>query len=194
VRCEEGLIASSSTVANRCKWSRLLNGIQSHLDTLVRSLYIFIVSLRFNLTVFIASRLVPLPVADVPVVKLGQQITQTHLEKYNEKKGFPNSKFTPSSLPPVQFAGYIAMQSWIAILYLSYIGILLNLTSSFQWFRKIVIKYPAFFTFGVFTHQGPSEQQLAEGISLFSLLAIYSSLTLSRLFYSNLCVQGVQTW
>ena len=55
------------------------------------------------------------------------------------------------------------MQSWIAILYLSYIGFLLYLTSNFAWLRKIVIKHPAFFTFGIFTLKGPSEQQLVEG-------------------------------
>jgi hypothetical protein len=107
--------------------------------------------------------IVPLPASDVPVVKLGQQIVQTHIERYSDHKPFSNSKYKPSPLPPVYFAGYIAMKSWLAILYLSYIGILLSLTSRLFWLRNLVMKYPGFFTFGLFTEKGPTEKQLSEG-------------------------------
>lgn len=108
------------------------------------------------------NKIVPAPVADVPVVRLGQQISETHRENYKKGLVFKN-KYQPSTLRPIHFAGYFSLQSLVAMMYLIYIGILLKITSSWSWFQKVVIRNPAFFTFGVFTFKGPTEVQLSEG-------------------------------
>ena len=79
---------------------------------------------------------VPLAVADVPVVKLGQQILENHKEQM-KSAGFGN-KYQPPSLPPVHFVGYFSFSSFIAIAYVMYIGALLTIASKLVFFRKVV--------------------------------------------------------
>ncbi|KAJ3303206.1 hypothetical protein HDV03_004115 [Kappamyces sp. JEL0829] len=104
---------------------------------------------------------VPLAVADVPVVKLGQQIAENHKDSYAKGESFPN-QYTPPDVLPVHFAGYFALSSWVSVAYIVYIGMLLSLASKWTAFRNVLIQYPQYFTLGIFTFQGPSQQQLDE--------------------------------
>ncbi|KAJ3347138.1 hypothetical protein HDU91_006842 [Kappamyces sp. JEL0680] len=104
---------------------------------------------------------VPLAVADVPVVKLGQQIAENHKDSYAKGESFPN-QYTPPDVLPVHFAGYFALSSWVSVAYIVYIGMLLSLASKWTAFRNALIQYPQYFTLGIFTFQGPSQQQLDE--------------------------------
>ena len=143
---------------SRLLWgaSKIGNVYELELNSIWIYWYLFFGS--FNFTI------VPLPASDVPVVKLGQQIIKAHIDRYKyDDEPFSNTNYKPPQLRPVYFAGYIAEKSWLAILYLSYIGVLLSITSKFIWFRNLVIKYPGCFTLGVFTKKGPTEQQLKEG-------------------------------
>jgi short subunit dehydrogenase-like uncharacterized protein len=90
--------------------------------------------------------LVPLQVADVPIIKLGQEMVQKEQD----------------ALVPVHVAGYFAFSSVLGVLFLFYIGFLLTLGSYVSWFRSLLIQYPFVFTLGFFSKKGPSEQQLRE--------------------------------
>ncbi len=94
-------------------------------------------------------------------MKLGQQMIENHKEMY--KRGEAMGNYQPPVLIPVQLAGYCSFKSWIGIAYLFYLGLLLTIGSYYiSFFRDLLIKYPAFLTLGVFTTQGPSQQQLDE--------------------------------
>jgi hypothetical protein len=56
---------------------------------------------------------VPLAVADIPIMKLGQQIVEIHKQKY--LTGYRFNSYTPPSLPPVHIAGYFGLSSWINV-------------------------------------------------------------------------------
>ncbi|KAJ3313784.1 hypothetical protein HDV04_001588 [Boothiomyces sp. JEL0838] len=104
---------------------------------------------------------VPAAVADVPLVKLGQQMIENHHDAY--KKGVLYNLYKPPHVTPVHFAGYFGLTSYISVLFLSWIGFLLNTSKWLTPLRKLLIRFPAFFTFGVFKKSGPTEAQLREG-------------------------------
>ncbi|KAI8903358.1 Saccharopine dehydrogenase-domain-containing protein [Gorgonomyces haynaldii] len=98
--------------------------------------------------------LVPAPVADVPVVKLSQQIMEQH-----KTTKFSNN-FKPLDLTPIQFAGYFAIKSYVGLFYVSWLGFILSLGAKFPFVRNLLKQYPDFFTFGVFKSKGPSQEAL----------------------------------
>ncbi len=97
--------------------------------------------------------IVPFAGSDSSVVRLGQQITQDLLEK---------KVFKTNPVPPVQFAIYYAPQSFFYLLGLIIFGTWLTLFSKFAWGRALLLKFPGFFSFGVFSKQGPTEEQIAQ--------------------------------
>ncbi|KAJ2996596.1 hypothetical protein HDV02_006358 [Globomyces sp. JEL0801] len=108
----------------------------------------------------VSSYTVPAAVADVPVVKLGQQMIENHHDYY--KNGHKFGKYTPPSVPAVQFAGYFGLQSIVSVAYVSYLGLLFGAMAYLPFLKNWYIKYPEFFTLGVFKKSGPSAQQLSE--------------------------------
>jgi short subunit dehydrogenase-like uncharacterized protein len=101
--------------------------------------------------------LFPLKVADVPIIKLGQEmVEQQKLESASTES------YQIPTMAPVHIAGYFAFTSVLGVLFVSYIGLLLTLGSYLSWFRAWLIQYPQVFTLGFFSKLGPSEQQLRE--------------------------------
>jgi len=86
----------------------------------------------------------PFPGSDASVVKRSQK----HI--------FQNSKENP-----VQFNAYFCVGStfWLSIVVL--VGTFFKLLSSFSFGRTLLLKYPNFFSCGVFSHEGPSQADLA---------------------------------
>jgi hypothetical protein len=98
-------------------------------------------------------------VADVPVVKLGQKILEKHKSLY--KQGTRFGDYQPVNLPPVHFGGYFSFTSYLSVLFGGYFGFLVKQCVRYNWLEKLVLKYPAFFTFGVFNKNGPTQQQIS---------------------------------
>ena len=92
-------------------------------------------------------------VSDVPVCKLSQRIMETQKQ---------TSLKSPKFLVPARLSGYFQLSSYKAIFFISYIGMLIKLSTKLGFFKKLLLKHPDFFTFGVFKAKGPTPQQLKE--------------------------------
>ncbi|KAM3931203.1 saccharopine dehydrogenase-like oxidoreductase [Leptodactylus fuscus] len=93
---------------------------------------------------------VPFPGSDAAVVKR----TQRHL--------YENLQETP-----VQYAAYVAVGGILSVIQLMFAGFFFVLFTKFSFGRKLLIKYPKFFSFGYFSKEGPTQQQMEE--SSFSM-------------------------
>ncbi|KAJ7337116.1 hypothetical protein OS493_009968 [Desmophyllum pertusum] len=69
---------------------------------------------------------------------------------------------------PVQFGAYVSMPSLIAILLLYFFGIFFFLLCQFKKGRDLLEKYPKFFSFGLFSHEGPTKEQMDESSFSFA--------------------------
>ena len=88
--------------------------------------------------------------ADPSVVRLSQQIT------------LQDKELEQSQSPPVQFAAYICIPSFSALAMTIVASTVFGLLAKYEFGRQLLLKHPRFFTLGRFSHQGPSDQQLAE--------------------------------
>ncbi|CAB3993569.1 saccharopine dehydrogenase-like oxidoreductase [Paramuricea clavata] len=62
--------------------------------------------------------------------------------------------------PPIQYAAYFTMPSIIYVAMFLVFGLLFMLLASFQYGRKLLEKYPKIFSFGLFSHEGPTKEQM----------------------------------
>jgi len=69
---------------------------------------------------------------------------------------------------PVQYGAYVTQPSLIVILLFLFFGFFFVLLCQFKKGRDLLEKYPKFFTFGFFSHEGPTREQMEE--SSFSFL------------------------
>lgn len=58
-----------------------------------------------------------------------------------------------------QYAAYFGL-SWLGLVALFMIGLFLQFLTRFRFTRKLLLRYPRLFTFGIFSHAGPSEKQM----------------------------------
>ncbi|XP_066452143.1 saccharopine dehydrogenase-like oxidoreductase isoform X2 [Eleutherodactylus coqui] len=68
---------------------------------------------------------------------------------------------------PVQYAAYAAVGGITSVIQLMFAGVLFLLFTKFSFGRKLLIKYPKFFSFGYFSKEGPTQKQIDE--SSFSI-------------------------
>ncbi|XP_073528932.1 saccharopine dehydrogenase-like oxidoreductase [Phyllobates terribilis] len=68
---------------------------------------------------------------------------------------------------PVQYAAYVAVGGIVSLIKLMFAGFFFLLFTKFSFSRKLLLKYPKFFSFGYFSKEGPTERQMKE--SSFSL-------------------------
>jgi len=97
---------------------------------------------------------VPFLPADKFVVK------RTQLQNYIER----NKR-------PIQLSSYLVVGSWLNLLLLSLVGIMLGIFSPFSCGRKLLRKYPSFFTLGRISIQGPTRKQISEARFEITLVA-----------------------
>ncbi|XP_042308337.1 saccharopine dehydrogenase-like oxidoreductase [Sceloporus undulatus] len=90
---------------------------------------------------------IPFMGADVAVVKRTQRYLHTHLQE-----------------TPVQYAAYATVGGIGSVIKLMFAGLLFLMLVKFNFGRKLLIKYPEFFSGGYFTKEGPTEKQM-EGSS-----------------------------
>lgn len=107
--------------------------------------------------------LLPHMAADPAVVRLGQSLTL---------EDDPNFE-------PVKFIGWFAIPTLYIALFMAFYGMLISFFSKFEFGRSLLLRYPKFFTGGVFSHEGPTQEQLdntqfsstfiARGVSHYAL-------------------------
>ena len=60
-----------------------------------------------------------------------------------------------------QYNAYFTLDSWKSIILFAIYGTIFQLLCTFEYGRSVLLHHPEFFTCGIFTHDGPSMQQLA---------------------------------
>ncbi|XP_064365494.1 saccharopine dehydrogenase-like oxidoreductase [Dromaius novaehollandiae] len=88
---------------------------------------------------------IPFMGSDVSVVKRSQRYLHTQLQE-----------------TPVQYAAYANVGGFGSVVKLMFAGILFLLLVKFSFGRKLLIKYPEFFSAGRFTKKGPTQKQMDE--------------------------------
>lgn len=87
----------------------------------------------------------PFPGADASVVRR----TQQHLTACQPRE------------TPLQYAVYFSVPEWYHVLLFMLFGVVLQALTSVSWGVQLLLAYPGLFSFGVFSHQGPTAEQLA---------------------------------
>ncbi|KAM4772159.1 saccharopine dehydrogenase-like oxidoreductase [Rhinophrynus dorsalis] len=64
--------------------------------------------------------------------------------------------------PPVQYSAYAAVGGLTSVFKLMFAGSLFILLAKFSYGRKLLIKYPKFFSCGYFSSEGPTRKQMDE--------------------------------
>ncbi|EDO47318.1 predicted protein [Nematostella vectensis] len=72
------------------------------------------------------------------------------------------------SQKPVQFSAYMICPSFLAVMLLMFFGAIFAMLCRFHWGRKLLEKYPKVFSLGLFSHEGPTKEQMEQ--ASFSLL------------------------
>ncbi|CAH2249906.1 saccharopine dehydrogenase-like oxidoreductase [Pelobates cultripes] len=88
---------------------------------------------------------IPFLGADASVVRRTQRFLHEHHEE-----------------TPVQYSAYTAVGGIGSAIKLIFAGLLFVLLTKFSFGRKLMIKYPKFFSFGYFSSEGPTQQQMDE--------------------------------
>ncbi|KAG0231862.1 hypothetical protein BGW41_002065 [Actinomortierella wolfii] len=99
----------------------------------------------------VAAYCIPFFFADPSVVRLSQQLATTEADQVSN-----------SVKSPVQFSAYICIPSFSILASMMVASTVFGFLAKFEAGRKLLLKYPKFFTFGCFSHEGPTAQQLAE--------------------------------
>ncbi|XP_061480632.1 saccharopine dehydrogenase-like oxidoreductase [Rhineura floridana] len=86
---------------------------------------------------------IPFMGSDASVVKRTQRYLHTHLNEM-----------------PVQYAAYATVGGIGSVIKLMFAGLLFLMLVKFNFGRKLLIKYPEFFSGGYFTKEGPTEKQM----------------------------------
>jgi len=74
----------------------------------------------------------------------------------------PTTITSPLPSPPPQSAIYFTVPSFFYLILFIIAGTVFQILARKEWGRRLLLKYPAFFSFGGFIHQGPSEEQLQQ--------------------------------
>uniref|UniRef100_A0A1B8XX15 Saccharopine dehydrogenase-like oxidoreductase n=1 Tax=Xenopus tropicalis TaxID=8364 RepID=A0A1B8XX15_XENTR len=61
---------------------------------------------------------------------------------------------------PVQYAAYVSVGGLTSVIKLMFAGLLFLLFTKFSCGRKLLIKFPKFFSFGYFSKEGPTQEQM----------------------------------
>lgn len=105
-----------------------------------------------------------LPSADTVVVKRTLSTLTEHPE------GLPGAEETPeysdhrkkfwSSVKPAHFGVKIASRSLLILVRFIFTGIFIGLLANFSFGRSLLLKYPEFFSAGLFSRAGPTEEEV----------------------------------
>jgi hypothetical protein len=106
---------------------------------------------------------IPFMGSDSAVVRMGQEITESlRLKQSQQTSGGVVLKRPVDVLHPVQFQAYMSLKN---LWYLSgavIFGTVLSTFAKFPWTRSLLLRFPGFFSFGVFSRNGPTVKQMEE--------------------------------
>lgn len=71
---------------------------------------------------------------------------------------------------PVQMYSYMALPTLLLLIPMFFIAVIFGVLSQFKFGRNLLAKYPSIFSFGLFSNDGPSRQQVAEASFKMHLL------------------------
>ncbi|KAF9102133.1 hypothetical protein BGX27_011167 [Mortierella sp. AM989] len=98
----------------------------------------------------VAAYTIPFFFADPSVIRLSQQLV------------LQDKDLESVQSPPIQFSAYICIPNFKILAATIYASTVFGLLANYEFGRKLLLKHPRFFTLGMFSHEGPSNQQLAE--------------------------------
>lgn len=98
----------------------------------------------------VAAYTVPFFFADPSVIRLSQQMV------------LQDKDLNSVQSPPVQFSAYICIPSFKALAITIFASTVFGLFAKYESGRKFLLKHPRLFTMGIFSHEGPTDQQLSE--------------------------------
>ncbi|KAF8926990.1 sccpdhb protein [Dissophora ornata] len=98
----------------------------------------------------VAAYTVPFFFADPSVVRLSQQLV------------LQDKDLQLAPTPPVQFAAYVCIPNFMVLAKMIFASSVFGFLTRYEFGRKLLLKHPRLFTMGVFSHDGPTNQQLAE--------------------------------
>uniref|UniRef100_D3TLJ2 Putative saccharopine dehydrogenase n=1 Tax=Glossina morsitans morsitans TaxID=37546 RepID=D3TLJ2_GLOMM len=61
---------------------------------------------------------------------------------------------------PIQMHAYVVFRTWFIAVCAACFFVMFGMTAKFSFGRKILLKYPKFFSMGLISHEGPSESQM----------------------------------
>ncbi|XP_037946561.1 saccharopine dehydrogenase-like oxidoreductase [Teleopsis dalmanni] len=61
---------------------------------------------------------------------------------------------------PVQMHAYVAFKSWVTAMLVAIIGVTFGILAKFAFGRRLLLKYPKFFSLGFISHEGPTESDM----------------------------------
>ncbi|KAJ3410082.1 hypothetical protein HDV05_004107 [Chytridiales sp. JEL 0842] len=102
---------------------------------------------------FIQKWVVPFMGSDSAIVRMGQEVTETLRS---------SSKRSVDKLHPVQFQAYISMKNIWYLMGAVLFGTIMTTLPKYAWGRYLLLKFPGFFSGGIFSKKGPSELQIAQ--------------------------------
>ncbi|XP_064197176.1 saccharopine dehydrogenase-like oxidoreductase [Anguilla rostrata] len=82
-------------------------------------------------------------------------------------QGFLHKEYQES---PVQYGAYVGVGGISSLVKLFFAGILFCFMVKFAFGRKLLIKFPEFFSFGVFSKVGPTRKQMEDSSFCFTFL------------------------
>eukprot|EP00850_Spirogloea_muscicola_P020332 SM000212S06925 [mRNA] locus=s212:190563:193062:- [translate_table: standard] len=117
---------------------------------------------------------IPFPGADAFVVRRSTQSIAKMSRGVQQPKDFRSMRSSSLTsgveeklrFKPVQYGAYFTVPSlWYMALFMIF-GYLFRFLVTYAWGRKLLLQYPRFFSFGLFSRQGPSQEQI-DGTSFF---------------------------
>nr|CAB3265889.1 saccharopine dehydrogenase-like oxidoreductase [Phallusia mammillata] len=113
----------------------------------------------------------PLPMVGPKAKPKGAVHYQSELQKYaipflgadpSVVKRSRRFLYEKDEVPPVQYIMYMCIPGFWNLFLLMFFGGLFKFLAMRSWGRKLLLNHPKFFTAGMCSHEGPTEQQLAE--------------------------------
>ena len=78
--------------------------------------------------------------------------------------------FQENNEKPIQFQEYFVLKSVMLLPFLALAGLTLLILSKFEMGRSLLLKYPSFFSFGMFSKTGPSKEEIQNSSFTMTLI------------------------
>lgn len=100
----------------------------------------------------------PFPGSDASVVRRTQRLQVQGIGQERVLKDTPQQMAVP--VLPIQFAAYFTVGSYWSVLLFGVYGGLVSFLARWSVGRRLLLAFPRLFTMGMFSHEGPSQEQM----------------------------------